>query len=443
MITIDDRQRNMSQQELLDRIGQEGDALLKRKLSRVNAEGDYVPIEAGTTRPVLLIAKLFAYLEQGGPAAVVLAVPALPLLAPIDLIHVILRFVLFPFVLLAWWLERRLAQMLGRSFFCPLCSNPMREPLVYCPKCKRVQPRLRPHPEALFIRTCECGEMSWPILGQFFLRCPQPLVCRDTERVTGCYRPHALAVLAGRGRSRHVAVAGTTARAKHAVMAHLFEHLAQGDGPLGQWEPAWDMSALELELFEQTLSRSFQIDTSDCDKLGERYTLALSFVLRKARGSQLYVFHNVAQHWLDSTPLLIKNVLNWKLTHGMIFVLDPEQMGLIADSDQLPQAEAYSRLLRVIEEFCRLQAGSTLPLRVAVVLPVPDGQAATLGVPGVKSGLSGEAVQKLVREKEPALHALLIRSVAPAKLGFFAGPIPDDLDLKKTKWLHDVLTWVR
>src|SRR5262245_19477962 len=99
MINLDDRPTPMSQQQLLDQIGKEGDALLKRRLSRVNAEGDYVPIEAGSARPVLLTAMLFAYLEQGGPAAIVLAVPTLPLLAPIDLALVIIRFFMYPLVL--------------------------------------------------------------------------------------------------------------------------------------------------------------------------------------------------------------------------------------------------------------------------------------------------------------------------------------------------------
>lgn len=433
----------MNEQELLERIGQEGDALLKRKLSRVNAEGDYVPIEGGSVRPVLLTAMLFAYLEQGGPAAVVLAVPALPLLAPIDLVLVIGRFVMFPFVLLAWWLERKMSQLLGRSYFCPLCSNPMCEPLLYCSQCKRVQPRLRPHPEALFLRTCECGQSSWPILGQFFLRCPQPLVCRDTERVTGCYRPHPLASLAGRYSSKHLAVAGTSTQAKHAVMAHLFAHLVEGDRRFGTWTPAWELSEMEMELSRKRLVKAFREDTTDCEKPGDRYTLGLSFVLRSVDDSQLLVFHNVAQHWLDSTSLLVKNVLNWKLIQGMVLVLDPELMGVIADPQELPQAEAYSRLLRVIEEYCVLSTGSPLPLRVAVVLPVPAGRAAAMGLPGVKASMLGEAIRQLVREKEPALHALLVRSVAPTKLAFFAGPIPDDIDLKKTKWLHEVLTWMR
>ncbi|MFO0877896.1 MAG: hypothetical protein U0840_11130 [Gemmataceae bacterium] len=432
----------MTAQQLIDQIGDEGDALLKTRLRRVDDDGDYVPINQGSSRPVLLSAMLVASLERIGPGSVAIAIPALLFLAPIDLILVVVRFLLFPFVLTAWWLERRLARFLRRSFFCPLCSNPMQEPFVYCPKCKTVQPRLRPYPEALFWRTCECGATRWSILGQFLLRRPQPLVCRDTEHITGCYRPHPLASLAGTNTSRHIALAGSSIRSKHAVMAHLFYHLTSGTTQRGSFAPAWDMSELELELSEKVLYRAFRVDTSVCEKPGNRYTLSLSFVLRRKRSGELLAFHNLAQPWLESTPLLVKNVLNWKLIHGMIFVLDPEQLGKVPEAKLLPQVEIYSRILRVIEEYCVLPVGRTLPLQLAVLLPIPAGQAAALNLPGTRGELPQQQVQQLIRDREPGLHALLCRSIAPGKLRFFGGILPDKLDPDQSTWIARALEWL-
>src|SRR5215211_3741526 len=50
----------------------------------------------------------------------------------------------------AWLAERKLSRLLGRSYFCPLCHNPMEEALVYCPECRRVQSRLFPAPGGVF-----------------------------------------------------------------------------------------------------------------------------------------------------------------------------------------------------------------------------------------------------------------------------------------------------
>ena len=437
MKTLETRKETMGLQQLLQQIGQKGDALLNERLPRVDEDGIYVPLRANTNQTPLLTGLLMSYANESGRGGIFITIMALPVVVPLDLLQLILRCIVYPLILAAWWCERRLSRLLGRSYFCPLCSNPMGEPLVYCEHCRRVQTRLIPLIESLFTRTCDCGKTTWRLQGQYLWRRPQPLVCRDTEHISGCYRPHALPDLAGKTSSHHLAIAGTTTRAKHAVMAYLFRHLIAGGSRLGPFRTAWDMSALELQLCD-TLAESFSFDTGPCEQPGKRYTLSLSFVLRPHRGGRLLVFHNVAQPWLASTPLLAKNVLNWKLIPGLVFVVDPDRMGVIHDPNQLPQSEIFSRLLRVIEEYCFLPAGAVLSQRVAVVLPLPSGPPSENPEPSM-----GDAeVRRQVWERDPALYALLVESVKAGRLRFFAGPIPRGFDLEQTRWLNEVLAWL-
>ncbi|MFO0879759.1 MAG: hypothetical protein U0840_20625 [Gemmataceae bacterium] len=82
MMTTQPRPTSMSAQQLIDQIGDEGDALLKTRLRRVDDDGDYVPINQGSSHPVLLSAMLIASLERMGPGSVPIAIPALLFLPP-------------------------------------------------------------------------------------------------------------------------------------------------------------------------------------------------------------------------------------------------------------------------------------------------------------------------------------------------------------------------
>src|SRR5262245_45650435 len=213
----------MDPDHLKKKIARQAAALWGGRLPEPEDKG-YIPLdESGPPGWSLIYQTLHALEEMGEPLwmwAVVL-VFFLPM-AAVDLVHFPLRFVMYPLALLAWWVEKSLAAWLGLRYFCGVCHKSTDVPWVYCPngRCRRrVQTRLRPRFNSLFLRTCPaCGRGRWWLLGQRFLWRPKPLVCRHTETVSGCYRPLRLSALIGRYPVKHLAVMGTTVRAKHAVM---------------------------------------------------------------------------------------------------------------------------------------------------------------------------------------------------------------------------------
>jgi hypothetical protein len=422
----------MDSQQLIAQLRRTGDALyVGGPISRKDSSDRYVPFEAHVYWPVPLVERA---LTRWGRAGLVLVPPALVIDLARGALLVLRWFVVWPVVALVCWGERKLAHRLGRdNYFCPLCCNPMKDPCVYCPKCRRVQPRLGSW-SGLLYHTCECKQHRWLVPGRFLSRRPGPAVCRDTDEFLGCYLPHALPdELAGRFGSRHVAIAGTSSRVKHAVMASLFVQATRAKvAGIGQLEPAWDLSRLELSLFEALLAGGSGLDGDDLDRPGEHYVLAQSFILRPVQSSELLVFHNVPNSWLTETLALARGGRNWKSTKGLVFVLDTQRMGEAVDEAKVPQSEAYSRLVRVIEEFCSLRAGAQLPLRVAVVIPVF----------GEKS--LGAKPEEYLKRNDPALHALMTRTVAPQNLRFWSGSVGSDArdDTGRTRWAHEVLEWV-
>jgi hypothetical protein len=315
----------------------------------------------------------------------------------------------------------------------------MRDPCVYCPACLRVLGRLMPGFEHLFFQKCECGEFTWRITGQYLFGRPPHLICRDTATYLGCRRKQSLPDLAGRFPMKHVCVAGTSVRTKHAAMAFLFHHLVEWGSAAGdRYEPAWDLTQLELDLCRGVLHRSLSEDTTACETPGKRYTLARSFVLRSTRRRQLLLFHNIAQSALMKASDLMKSKQNWQIVDRLILVLDPKQMGPAADPIRVPQSEVYSRMIRAVEEYTTLRVGQALNLSVAVLVPLTRKELA--GAFGGNANPSPAKVRDWVHRNDPALYALLLRTIEADRLMFFGGLIPDQLG--RMPWIEAALNWL-
>jgi len=237
-------------------------------------------------------------------------------------------------------------------------------------------------------------------------------------------------------------LAGTSLRSKHAILAHLFCRLVTRDVRGVLYEPGWEVTRKEVRLCKEVLVRAFREDTSYCETPGKHYCLAWTAVFRSKEGRRLLVFHNIVNRWLNNTDLLAKHSLNWKATDSLILVVDPDQMRKQSASRWLPPVEVYSRLLRVVEENCALRPGQRFPLKVAVVLALPEGHSLESCCPETLSGLSSEAIQEMLLRLDPALLALLRRTVPTQLLGFFGGVVPQDLNLDRTVWLGSILGWV-
>jgi len=439
----------MTADELIRQIGHEGDALFRPTLNRKDRAGNTVPFTPPAFNPEsMLTARVLDAIAEAGSFGAWIGLASLMLLAPfVDFARLLLQGTYFPLAWLIWRSERMLSRWQRRSFFCPLCTNSIEDPLVYCPHCLQIQPRIQPTWTAPLLWRCDCDKSTWPTLGQYLLKCPQPLVCRDLPHVTGCLHFHPLRDLAGKYPATHAALVGTSFRTKHAVMAHLFAHMADGFGKKrNQSVPASRISVLELQLARTHLFAGFMNDTSECEAPGERYTLGLCFSMLAKHRKKLYAVHNVAQPWLVKTDVLNRKSLNWKLIRNLVVVLDPKLLGKIDSPQPVPQAETVSRLIRVIEQYCDVQPGTELPHRLAIVLPVPprhffaDLQKELGGLP--PTGAVEGQVQRVVRERDPALYALVRCCFKPSHVRFFSGPLPDTLDLPRTAWLTNVLDWL-
>jgi len=302
---------------------------------------------------------------------------------------------------------------------------------------------LRPRFNCLFQQPCvSCGRRSWSLLGLPLGKPPNTLVCRQTGTLSGCYHPITIPALQGR-RVVHAGLAGVTLAAKHGVMAHLFAQLVEhGTGGAG-YRPGWEVTGLELQLCQAILYRAFETDTSACETPGRRWTLAWTAVFEPQGAGRTLAFHNIVDQLLTDTDQLARNSLNWKDLDSLILVLDPAQLGLKIDPHLRQPVEIWSRLVRVIEEYCSAPAGQCLPCKVAVVLAVPERGHSLAFLPAeLKQGLTALEVERIVRENDPALAALLRRTVAGRKLRFFGGIIPQTFDLTQTRWLEAALRWI-
>jgi len=416
-------------------IGQLGDSQWSRRLSDAH-EGFYVRVDDPGPPYLSLLYRA----SKLNPDVFLVAAP---LAALIDAVHWILRAAVFPLFLYLWFAERGVARLLGRTFFCPLCFNPMTEPYVYCPKCRRVQGRLRPRIGSLMFKRCAgCGETRWRLIGNYLLSPPRPLVCRDTPQHTGCYRPHQLANVAGRCSVKRIALVGPSVASKHTFLAHLVNQMVNGSASRGgQYYPVGKLSSLEFQLMRQTLARSALEPTDHCERPGRRYTLARTFALQRGRGRNVAVIHNVSNTWIRYEDRLFTDGLAWTEIRSLVFVIDAALIEGNGSEGILAHAEVYSRVVRVIEKDLSLAPGRYLPVRVAIVLPLTSGANMAQSI-GANGAISAAGVKRYVAQGAPALHALVQRTVAPGDLRYFGGLITPNLDLDGSGWVQDLVGWV-
>ena len=352
-------------------------------------------------------------------------------------------------ILFAWpiWATSRLiSQRKGRFHFCPTCWNMMGEPLVYCERCGRALSRLEPGPGSVFKRTCVCGGRSWPILGQFRTRVPQPLVCRSTIRTRsreigaqGCLRPlpPEYARISGKVISRHVAIAGSSMAAKHAVMGRLFP-LLQTAG----LKPLRRLDELEVELCGKTLVKAFDRDTSRCEFPGgpHSYSLCGSLMLRepgalRAGRGKLRVYHNLTDYWLNQREGQGQHSSIWQLIDGLIFIIDVDDPGANPEARAALDADLHllERLARLAERSLDLHPGQRLPYRAAAILASRDQPA-------------DETAEETARRRVPGFYAMARRLFPNKGLKLFAGSFSrssaDESDPDSDRELRRVADWV-
>jgi hypothetical protein len=430
---------------LVREIGRQAEALWENRLP-IRDRGRPHPFVERAPPWWSLSYRLLVLLEQQNEPVwlwVVTLLVIVPLVA-FDLVHALARLLLWPIVLGLWWVEKRWALAREWHYFCPLCHHRMDDPWVYCdqPRCRRrVQPSLRPQFNSLFIRRCHgCTHSRWAVLGQRWLFPPRTLLCRHTPTTSGCHRVLGIPDLAGRLAVRHVALAGTSLRARHALMAHLFDQLTWEEGGGRAWEPGWAVSALELQLCREVLCRAFEQDTEFCERPSEHYSLAWTFLLRA--GSRGLCFHHLLGSWFDRTDALAENGTNQEALHGLIFFLDPDDVVEGVPPGSLPPEEIYARIVRVTEEYCALPPGRRMPWRVALVLGVTERQEALRDLfEAGPAGAEEQEVEETLRRYVPGLLALVRRTVGRGRVRCFAGPIPPECDPQATSWLQAVAHW--
>jgi hypothetical protein len=433
----------MTVDQLIRAISKRGNALWNSELPD-HQDGVYIRL----SEPLPFTGSLLTWWTKrvGGPSKDIspLLVMGWLVLLPFELVQLLLRPLLFPIVWLVWSFEKLVASWLGYDYFCPLCHNATNTPFVYCPKCRRVQGLLAPSVGALFRQPCaECGEVVAPTLGNHLLQQPKNLVCRDTRRTKGCYRPLALPTFPRTVSSSHSVIFGGTVAAKHAVLSHLVAHALQShsqNGP-GCYRIPWDLNQLEWSLMEQFLSRSYSLDTSVVEELAPRYTLARTFILQKDE-RRLLVLHNLVNAWVASEKRLYTEGIAWKNVQSAIFVVDPDVLAHEGKPQQLTHAEIFSRMIRVIEKDLAVDPGHTLPLRVAVVVPLTNQTRKSYGLSSA-SELSPEMVEQFLGEHSPATYSLLRRTVGSTKLAWFGGAMPATLDTAVTFWLKPLVKWLK
>jgi hypothetical protein len=363
--------------------------------------------------------------------------------APFDAIHWVMRVMIWPLFVVLWYCERGVARLLRRTFFCPLCYNPMRDPYVYCPACGRVQGNLEPRINNLLFKRCVgCGEKRWRIFGNYLFKPPQPLVCRDTIWHLGCYRPHHLDKLAGKCSARRIALVGPNVASKHVFLSHLVNYMVEGRRARPKcYRSANHLSTMEFELLTQVLPQDFGKQTKHYERPGKRYTLARTLVLRKGRSKRLAVIHNVPNACMHNEERLFRDGLAWRQIDAMVFVADLSLVAADGWAGLLSLAEVYSRVVRVIEKDLPLAPGKRLPFRVAIVLPLT--QKATLARSIDSEGcVPPDEVERYISQETPGFYALVQRTVSPSKLRFFGGLVTSKLNPQRSRWLDDVVRWV-
>jgi hypothetical protein len=229
-------------------------------------------------------------------------------------------------------------------------------------------------------------------------------------------------------------ILGTSVAAKHTFMAYMLNHLAE------RHRPAWPLSELELRLCRAELAKGFEADTTRYETPGRVYTLARTLILH-GRGRTLWVFHNLLNNWLASEEEMQRNAPSWDRVGGMVIVIDGDRLARPESRIGDHAAELYSRTVRHIEEFCLLSPGELLPMRVAVVVACSTRQMMSELLARIPHA-EGEAVKNAVMSHDPALHALLVRTVDPQKLKFWGWVAPSEVGRIVPSIAQDVGFWI-
>jgi hypothetical protein len=217
-------------------------------------------------------------------------------------------------------------------------------------------------------------------------------------------------------------------------MADMLTQLAK------QHRPAWSLSKLELQLCRAVLAKGFEEDTTRYESLGRLYTLARTLILH-GRGRTLWVFHNLLNSWLASEEELHWNHPAWNRVGCMLIVIDGDRLAEAGSGGAEQPAELYSRTLRDIEKFCLLGPEDLLPMRVAVVVACSSRERMAELLKGAPPG-KGETVKNAVMGRVPALHGLLVRTVHPRKLRFWAWVAPSGADHASPSVAQEVGVWM-
>jgi hypothetical protein len=200
------------------------------------------------------------------------------------------------------------------------------------------------------------------------------------------------------------------------------------------------MSKLELSLFRYVLRRGFEEDTTRYEAPGHTYTLARTFILHGRKGA-LWVFHNLLNSWLVSEEELHRYHPTWSRVGSLLFVLDGERLARPVPGSSDPPVELFSRMLRDIEKFCLLRPNRFLPMRVAVVVACPSHE--MMSELFLKADRpADEPFKSVVMSLDPALHALLLRTVAPKRLRFWGWVAPFNVDQTSPLAAQEVGRWI-
>lgn len=365
------------------------------------------------------------------------------LLAPVDVVLALVRLVLLPIVVCLWYLERSVSKWLGYSYFCPICFSRVHDPLVYCSGCGEVQSQLRPLFGSLFMRRCanpSCTKPGrWPILGQYLLAKPKPLVCRDLPEYVGCYRRNHLAEQ-GKFRFINSIIIGSSVPAKHATLGHVIEHFENAPLPRQRLQPVSDVCKAEREIARQWLVAAFHRDTQALESLGQFHTLARSYLVRSPRRRKIVGLHNVPVQNTRREEDLAEYGVSWNMFNKMVFLMDPKIIAAADPNKSASQAELLARVIRRAEQHYNLVPSQRVPIQLMVVLPFPTNSPLSQKFPN-RTNLDATTVSRLVLEADPAFHSLA-STVFKRPPQFLGGIVPDQAKPTSGSWIEELANWL-
>jgi hypothetical protein len=359
------------------------------------------------------------------------------IIGPFDLIHVTLRVLIYPFVLIVWWGERKILMRRSMWYFCPSCFNPMHEPLVYCPSCLVPQPQLRPTFRNLFSRKCvnpKCtSRSSWLLLGHS-IKTPSPIACRDTSSYKSCQCVHRCSPLIEGYAPQHVIVLGASNASKHSITGHLLNHLHHVGAGKTQYKPVDNLDTLELNLFVSHLANAFQENTDHAEQPGKHYRLANCLLLKSNRKKKLLAFHNVPTDFTKSETAMLGPMPIKDLRPSIMLILNPDNLVSSQQGEYGSHAEIFSRFIRRVQRLLDTTPGEKLQIPLQIVLPFPSSH--PLSKYAKPTGeLPAKIMQQLISNNDPALNGILALCFDPKKVQYFGGVIGDAVTSNPRSWI--------